>query len=178
MKKAGMFLAIGLVLVVLLATGKAQVQTGGEISFAGGPFRLLIVDETKGFEPTVRVGILAKVLKDSGMVDVSVMLADVDSAYDDPLHGRTPGEDEEPYDIILIVSKGIDDGSAPFVWIVFGSFDGGEGAVDLEAAMEMLGLFRGVIDTVFQGIAEAVDITKDFYPMLLGAFHQASGWLR
>ena len=178
MKKAiGGMIAGGLFLLSLLTVG-AQVQTGGEIVFEGGPFRLLIVDETKGFEATVRVGILAKVLKESGMVDVAVMLVDVDSAYDDPLHGKTPEEGEAPYDIILIVSKGIDDGSAPFVWIVFSSLGEGEEDVDLEAAMEKLGLFRGLIDTIFQGLAEAMDITKDFYPMLLGPFYQASGWLR
>ena len=178
MKRLGLLLAVGFGLVVLSVAGQVQVQTEGEISFVGGPFRLLIVDETKGFETTIRVGILAKGLKDRGKVDVSVLLADVDSAYVDPLLGRTPEEGEEPYDIILIVSKGIDDGSAPFVWIVFGSFDMGGETVDLEGAMEVLGLFRNVIDQVFQGVAEAVDVSKDFYPALLGAFYQANGWLR
>jgi hypothetical protein len=178
MKKGIAGVIVGSLLLLPVFAVGAQGQTGEDIVLPGGPFRLLIVDETKGLEPTVRVGILGKLLQESGMMDVSVLLADVASGYDDPLESESIEKWETPYDIILILSKGIDDGTVPYIWIVFGGFETWGEAIDLEAGMEMLGLFRGIIDQVFEGIAEAVDMTGDLYPVFQAALYRVEGWLR
>jgi hypothetical protein len=163
-------------LFILSTVLGVQRQALGDQQVESEAFRLLLIDETKTFESTVRVGILAKVLQGTGMFEVSVLLAGVETGYDDPLYGRVREENQGPYDMILIVSKGVDDGSLPTVWVVLGTF-GGE-AIDLKASMEMLGAFSGMIDQIFQGVAKAVDVRTDLYPLFFAALYLKEGWLR
>jgi len=116
---------------------------------------LLLVDETKTFSSTMRVGALAGILRKSGMVDVSVKLVDVESSYEDPLSGIA--FTEEPYDLILIISRGIDDGTVGQIWLVTRFFE--EASPEYAAIVAL----SGIIDQIFQGIATATDVTEDLF---------------
>ena len=131
---------------------------------------MLLVDETKTFSSTMRVGALAGILRKTGMVNVSVELIDVESSYENPLSGIALPE--EPHDIILIIPKGIDDGSVKQIWLVTRFFE--------ETSPEFAGLtaLSGIIDQIFQGIAEAVDVSEDLWPGFYAALYLKQGWLR
>ena len=80
--------------------------------------RVLVVDETKTFASTMRVAGLVGGLRSVGLFDVGVTLAEVVGNYDDPLADRTPEEGEEPFDLIVILPRGLDDGSIGQIWVV------------------------------------------------------------
>ncbi len=153
-----------LVAVALAGYGQAESDQG-----ARGGARLLLVDETKTFSSTMRVGALAGILRKSGMVDVSVKLVEVESSYEDPLSGTA--FTEEPYDIILIIPRGIDDGSVKQIWLVTRFFE--------EASPEYVALtaLSAVIDQVFQDLGTATDVTEDLFPGFFAALYLKQGWL-
>ena len=137
------------------------------------PIRVLVVDETKTFNSTMRVAGLVGALRQVGMFDVGVALADVASSYDDPLVDRSPGADEAPYDLIIILPRGLDDGSATQIWIV------SAGIGSLPAAVAAgLDLLSGVVDQVFAGLGEATDVSEDLRPCLLWSVYSMKGWIR
>jgi len=105
MKRFAVRLALAIALIAAL---NAPVQAG---------VRVLVVDETKTLASTMRVAGLVGALRGTGLFDVSHRLADVESSWDDPLAGSEPPPDEAPQDLILIVPRGIDDGSADWIWI-------------------------------------------------------------
>ena len=156
-------------ILVALLPFVAMGQTTGTSDMAGGA-RLLLVDETKTFASTMRVGVLAGILRKTGMVDLSVELVDVESSYGDPLAGLATAE--EAYDIILIIPKGIDDGSVKQIWLVTRFFE--------EASPEYTGLLAlsGIIDQIFQGLATAIDVSEDLWPAGYAALYLQQGWLR
>lgn len=150
---------------------------GGVIGLAQGApgphpqkIRLLLVDETKTFSSTMRVGAVAGILKKNELFDVTVKLIDVDTSYADPLAGETAVG--KPYDIILIFPKGIDDGSVGQIWVVTRGFE--ELSPQCLQGVKML---SALIDKVFAGIAQATDVTADLYPGFLAALYVAEGWL-
>ena len=167
MKKKMLVIMTGI--LVALLPFVAMGQTTGTSDTAGGA-RLLLVDETKTFASTMRVGVLAGILRKTGMVDLSVELVDVESSYGDPLAGLVPAE--EPYDIILVIPKGIDDGSVAQIWLVTRFFEA--------ASPEAVGLaaLSGIIDQIFQGIATAIDVSEDLWPGGYAALYLQQGWLR
>ncbi len=156
-------------ILVALLPFVAMGQTTGTSDMAGGA-RLLLVDETKTFASTMRVGVLAGILRKTGMVDLSVELVDVESSYGDPLAGLAAAE--EPYDIILIIPKGIDDGSVAQIWLVTRFFE--------ETSPESAHLLAlsGLIDQIFQGLATAIDVSEDLWPAGYAALYLQQGWLR
>ena len=104
------------------------------------------------------------------MVDLSVKMVDVDSSYVDPLDGLdTP---EQPYDLVLIIPKGIDNGSVGQIWLASNYYP----PTSTQYAL-VSGLSR-IIDQVFQGIAQATDVTEDLWPAGYAALYLAEGWLR
>jgi hypothetical protein len=153
---------------VLISIG-LSAQTTGEESVAG--VRLLLVDETKTFISTMRVGALAGALKGSRLFEVSVRLVDVESSYEDPLAGAS--SDQAPFDIILILPRGLDDRSVSQIWVVSGGLD--ELAPSVRAGLAGA---SQVLDQVFQGIGEAIDVSEDLWPGLLAALYLQEGWLR
>ena len=155
-------------LSLVLAIGLALVATAQE-SRAG--VRLLVVDETKTFLSTMRVAGLVGALRQAGMFDVSVALGDVASSYDNPLAGRVA--DADPYDIILIVPRGLDDGSIASIWVVSGGLD--LLAPSLRAGIDVA---SAIIDQVFAGIGVSVDVYEDLFPAFLWALYSMEGWIR
>jgi hypothetical protein len=161
--------AVSLLLVVTLAValvGYGQGETDQGIREA----RLLLVDETKTFSSTMRVGALAGILRKSGMVDLSVELVDVETSYGNPLDNVALAD--EPYDLILIIPRGIDDGSVKQIWLVTRFLE--KTSPEYASLMAL----SGIIDQVFQGIAEAIDVREDLWPGFYAALYLKECWLR
>ena len=135
--------------------------------------RVLVVDETKTFNSTMRVAGLVGALRSVGLFDVGVALADVMSSYDDPLADRKPEEGEDAYDLIVVLPRGLDDGSIGQIWVV------SAGLSTLSPGVSTaVGVATGVIDQVFAGIGEAIDVSEDLWPCLLWAVYSKKGWIR
>lgn len=159
MKKAAwMVVAVCLVVTVSVVASAA-------------PFRVLLVDATKTLEATLRVGGLAGAIRQSGLAEVSVLFSDVESPYGDPLAGRDAPT--QPYDLILIVPRGVGDGSASMVWVLVGSAV----AANPEAAASFSLLGSG-IERAFAGAVRALSPLDDLWALFTSAFYVAEGWLR
>ena len=167
MSKKMLVIITGMLVALLPLVGVGQTTGTSDMA---GVARLLLIDETKTFTSTMRVGALAGILRKTGMVDVTVRLVDVESSYDDPLAGFATAE--EPYDIILIIPKGLDDGSVAQIWLVTRFFE--------EESPEDIGLaaLSGIIDQIFQGLATAIDVSEDLWPAGYAALYLQQGWLR
>ena len=155
---------------ILLSSG-VSAQTTGQEDLAG--VRLLLVDETKTFISTMRVGALAGVLKNIGSFDVSVRLVDVLSSYDDPLTTEQLDSGQAPFDVILVLPRGLDDGSVGQIWLATAEMDSLTPTV--RAGVDAASY---IVDQVFQGLAEAIDVSEDLWPGLLAALYLQEGWLR
>ena len=159
--------AIVFALLALLFVASVQVLAQSQQQMK---LRLLLVDETKTFSSTMRVGALAGVLKKTGMVDLSVKMIDVDSSYVDPLAGLDAPK--QPYDLVLIIPRGIDNGSISQIWLVSEYY-----ASSTPQYALLVGLSR-IVDQVFQGIAKATDVAEDLWPAGYAALYHKEGWLR
>jgi len=65
----------------------------------------------------MRVGALAGVLNKMGLFEVCVELVDVLSSYDDPLKTEQLDSGQAPFDVILVLPRGLDDGSVNQIWL-------------------------------------------------------------
>ncbi len=166
MKQARKIIVLALLTLLVLASMQAFAQQ----SQPQMKLRLLLVDETKTFSSTMRVGALAGILKKTGMVDLSVKMIDVDSSYADPLVGLDAPK--QPYDLVLIIPRGIDDGSISQIWLVSEYY----GSSTPQYAL-LAGLSR-IVDQVFKGLATATDVSEDLWPAGYTALYQEEGWLR
>ncbi len=147
-----------------------QVLGQQEEQAAGAPFRVLLVDETKTFASTMRVGALAGVLKKTGVVDLDVKMIDVESSYVDPLAGLPLPE--RPYDLILIVPAGIDDATVAQIWLVSRYYE------QTTPQYVLLTGLSEIADQVFQGSTVATDVSEDLWPAGYASFYLMEGWLR
>ena len=135
----------------------------------GERFALLIVDETKTFSSSIRVQVLASLLNKSGKFALSARFVDVPSSFADPLRGLEP---DRRYDLILIIPRGIDDGTVRQLWIASRPFP--EISEGLRGAIALLKQLAG---RVFIGAAEAVDVTDDLIPGYFATIFIREGWL-
>jgi len=164
-RRIGPFLFV----VLCLGIGAAAAQQDSALSGV----RLLVVDETKTFLATMRVGGLVGALKGIGMFDVGVRFADVEASFSDPLAGRWPDEGLEPYDVVLIVPRGIDDGTADWVWIL------SNGPLSLEPAVAGgIDVIRQVVGLVFEGRVTSTGVHDDLLLGLIYEAYVAKGWMR
>jgi len=155
------------VVVILIMIVAAAVPAA-----AGGGIRVLIVDETKTLAATMRVAGLVGGLKGAGPFDVSYRVADVVSSWDDPLFGVQPSDDA-PYDLVVIVSRGIDDGTSDWVWIL------SDGLSPLPPIVRTgIGMIGAIVDRVFGGRVRALGVYDDFLLPFLSALYVNEGWLR
>jgi len=159
-----------LLVIGLLAVGWAASVAAQE---PPAPVRVLVVDETKSFLSTMRVAGAVGGLKQVPLFEVEVRLADVDSGWDDPLVGGRLPEGAAPYDVIVIIPRGIDDGSIPWIWVVTDWIDGL--APQVRAGHEAI---SQILDQVFVGVGEAIDVSEDLWPGLLWAAYSTKGWIR
>ncbi len=135
--------------------------------------RLLLVDETKTFTSTMKVAGTIGALRQMGLFEVSVRLADVATDYDDPLAGIAPEPDQNPYHLILILPRGLDTKTNVSIWLVSNGLDTlsplVRGAVDL---------ISNVVDQVFAGSGQTIDVSEDLWPGFLWAAHVSKGWIQ
>ena len=137
------------------------------------PARLLLVDQTKTFASTMRVAALAKTLRefDAAPLELTVRLTETTSPYGNPLEDA-PLPPEAPFHMIIIIPRGIDDGTADRIWLIT-TLASSPPSPEWEG-VELLGL---LIDTIFEGVAAAVDPMEDLWPAMLAAGYAAQGWL-
>jgi len=159
-----------LLLIGILSLGWALAVAAQE---APSPVRILVVDETKTFLSTMRVAGAVGALKQMPGLAIDVRFADAASKLADPLAGQMPPEDAEPYDIVVIIPRGIDDASIPWIWIVSGWVPALPAQTQVSVA-----ILSQVIDQVFVGVATAIDVTEDFYPNILWSEYVVKGWIR
>ena len=162
-----------LMVLIAVAALMTAVPLGVLAQEAPPLVRVLVVDETKTFNSTMRVAGLVGALRQVGVFNVGVTLADVTSSYDDPLAGRAPEEGEEAYDLIVVLPRGLDDGSIDQIWIVSAGLNS-----LLPGVSVALDVAAGIVDQVFAGIGEAIDVSKDLWPCLLWAVYSTKGWIR
>ena len=160
-----------MVLLAIAALGIAGLaQSVPAFETATIDARVLLVDETRTFASTMRVGALAGILRQAG-VDLEVRLENAASSYVDPLANiDTP---DVPFDLILIVPIGIENGMAPEVWLLHS----GPASASPEAQAGIAAL-RGVLAAVFDGLAEPVGVLDDLWVGLLASQYAMEGWLR
>jgi len=164
------WLGLTVALAILALGGLIAVAQQEE---AAPPVRLLVVDETKTFLSTMRVGAFVGVLKGTGIFSVDVRFADVTSSWDDPLAGLTPEPDLEPYDIVLVIPLGIDDATVDWVMVVT------DGLAALPpSVLGGLGLIGQVVDGVFEGNVRTIGIYDHLLVALLHGVYLAEGWMR
>jgi len=156
-------------LALLLVLGIASVSIAQEPPAA---MRVLVVDSTKTFLSTMRVGGLVGALKQVGLFEVDVRLSDVSSSFVDPLEGLSRPSDVMPYAAILVVPRGVDDGSAQWIWVVT---DG----LDRLSPGERTGVavISQVVNQVFDGVGTATGVTDDLFPAFLWAVYVQEGWM-
>ncbi len=154
----------------LLLGGVTAVAQSARVSRPTPAVRLLIVDETKTFTSSMRVGITANIVRKMGLFAISADMVDVSSSYVDPLAGKTPPA--QPYDIVIIFPRGLDNGSVHQIWVI---------TRDLAAlppqAQAAVTLLETVINKVFAGVGTATDVNADLFPGLFSALYVREGWL-
>ncbi len=135
--------------------------------------RILIVDETKTFTSTMKVAGTIGALRQMGLFEVSVRLADVDTDYDDPLAGIALETGQDPFDLILILPRGLDTKTNVSIWLVSDWLNAlspfVRGAVDLVS---------NVVDQVFAGSGQTIDVSEDLWPNFLWAVYAKKGWTK
>jgi len=159
-----------LTMLGILCLGWALAATAQD---AGESTRILVVDETKTFVSTMRVAGVVGALRQMPGFAVDVRFEDAAGRLADPLADLIPAEDVEPYDIVLIIPRGIDDASIPWIWIVAGWVP--QLPPRLQASVAIL---SQIVDQAFAGLAEAVDTTEDLYPNILWSEYVVKGWIR
>ncbi len=133
--------------------------------------RILVVDETKTFTSTMKVAGTIGALRQMGLFEVAVQLADVETDFEDPLAGKTLDPDQDLFDLILILPRGLDTKTNVSIWLVsdwLGSLSPFvRGAIDL---------ISNVVDQVFVGSGQTIDVSEDLWPSLLWAVYEKKGW--
>jgi len=104
-----------LFLIGVMLLGGSALTFGQELPPA---VRVLLIDETKTFTSTMKVAGTIGALRQMGLFDVSVRLANVDTDYSDPLAGITPEPDQSPFDLVLILPRGLDTKANVSIWLV------------------------------------------------------------
>lgn len=112
--RTGQRLAITALFFLLTALG-GLYDGGTALGQGQEPFHLLIVDETQTFSSSIRLQVLASLLNRTGLFELTAKFVRVENSFDDPLQGEEP---DRRYDVILIIPKGIDDGTVRQLWVV------------------------------------------------------------
>jgi len=151
---------VGLAVVLVLS---------GVAVHAAGRVGVLLVDETKTLENSMRVQVLASLAKRTGAFDFSARVSDVATSFDHPLAGVKP---TASYDVVLIVPRGLDDGRLAQIWILSRPIDR-----DMPATVRAgLRLLAALAEQVFPGV-DAVNVDEDLIPAYLAALLAMEGWL-
>ncbi len=158
-----------IVFLLVLGGGSGLRALGQGAEGTSPPFQLLIVDETQTFGSTIRLQVLASLLNKTKGFELTAKFVRVESSFDDPLQGEEP---EQRYDIVLIIPKGVDDGTMRQLWLATRPWV--ELPEGLRSAVEQL---KAIANEVFRGAAVAVDGTEDLIPAYFAALFMREGWL-
>jgi hypothetical protein len=143
----------------------------GAVTVGAAPYRVLLVDGTKTLEATLRVGGLAGAIRQSGFAEVSVIFSNVTSAFADPLVGQPLPT--TPFDLIIIIPRGVGDGTSDLVWLLIAGSPGAN-----PAASSALSLLSSGMGLVFGGGVRALGPLDDLWATLTASLYAAEGWLR
>jgi len=160
-------IALAVVAVLGVAGFAQQAATTAPETLAA---RVLLIDESRTFATTMRVGALAGILRDVG-VDLEVRLESVSTSYVDPLAEAVVPD--EPFDLILIVPAGIDDGTVHEVWLLYS-----HRTATSPEALSVLEPLHALLGAVFDGIGTPADVAEDLWVGLLASYYEMRGWLR
>ena len=162
---------IALAIVAVLGLGIAGfAQSAATNDPSAAIARVLLIDETRTFAATMRVGALAGALRQAG-VDLEVRLETVPTSYIDPL--AEADAPDEPFDLVLLIPMGIEDGSAREVWMLYSRATAM--SADSHATLEPL---RALLAAVFDGVASPVGVADDLWVAGLASLYEARKWLR
>lgn len=160
---------LGLLFIGALLVG-ATLMAGAQE--APPSVRLLLIDETKTFTSTMKVAGTIGALRQFGLFDVSVRLGDEESDYEDPLLGALPEPGHEPFDLILILPRGLDTKTNVGIWLVSEWIDylspAVRGAIDVVST---------VVDQVFAGSGQTIDVSEDLWPNFFWSAYASKGWM-
>ena len=134
---------------------------------------LLVVNEAKSFELTMRVQGFVGALKNRSEVVAKAKNVEVGSPTENPLEG----EKDLALDVVIIVPHTIETGSIKQIWIVTRPLS----SVPLEARSQVRQLLAKLKDGVrqaFSGKAEPVGVNDDFIPAYFSTLFLKQGVLR
>jgi hypothetical protein len=132
---------------------------------------LLLVDETQTLQASLMVQVYARVLQESGLFNFDAKVVSVQSSYDDPL-GVNPTE--KRYELIVIVPRGIEDGSVPQIWMITKPI-GPQTRPQLLAAMELV---RQRVEQGSGGLFKALTVMDDGALGIFATIFERHGWLK
>ena len=161
----------GVLFVGLVVVGSLVAAAADGDAPSGSLYRVLVIDGTKTLMSTMRVVGLAGGIRQSGVADVTMTLAEDLGPFDDPLRDRP--RPDMPFDLILIVPRGIDDGTASRIWILVAG-----NPRENPLIAQAIELLRAGIGRAFAGIAFAVTPLDDLWAALTASFYVLEGWLQ
>ncbi len=159
LKRLGLFTLVTLGLLV------------GESSAQSSKVDLLLVDETETLQASLMVQVYARVLQESGLFNFEAKVVRVKSSYDDPLGVNTT---EKRYELIVIVPKGIEDGSVPQIWLITKPI-GPQTRPELLAALEFI---RQRVAQGSGGLLSALTVMDDGALGIFATVFEHHGWLK
>ena len=165
-----------LYLIIAMLLGWANLALAHEFSPTIEPspaIHILVVDGTKTFSSTIRVAGIISLLRQMGSFEVAVHLADMETDFEDPLAGEIPQQNQGPFDLILILPRGLDTKMDVSIWLV------SDGLYSLSPCVRVaVGLVSNVVDQFFTSASQTIDVSEDLWPGFLWAAYLSKGWIR
>lgn len=149
------------IIVTLVSSAQAQ----------SNKIDLLLVDETQTLQASLMVQIYARALQESGLFNLEAKIARVESSYDDPLGVNTT---DKKYELIVIVPRGIEDGSVPQIWLITLPI-GPQTRPELLAAIELI---RQRVAQGSAGLFKALTVLDDAALGIFSSVFERHGWLK
>ncbi len=132
---------------------------------------LLLVDETQTLQASLLVQIYARALQESGLFNLDAKVVSVRSSYDDPLGVNLT---EKRYELIVIVPRGIEDGSVPQIWMITRPI----GPQTRPQLLNALELIRQRVEQGSAGLFKALTVMDDGALGIFSSVFEQHGWLK
>lgn len=132
---------------------------------------LLLVDETETLQASLMVQVYARALQESGLFNFDAKIVRVKSSYDDPLGVNTT---DKKYELIVIVPKGIEDGSVPQIWLITQPI-GPQTRPELLRAIQLI---RERVAQGSNGLFKALTVLDDAVLGIFAVIFERNGWLK
>lgn len=155
---------IGILIAFLLGWGATASQAEPQ------KVELLLVDETQTLQASILVQILAQALLETDLFQLEAKIVDVPSSFHDPL-GLNPTE--KKYELILIIPRGLEDGSLRQLWIA-------TQPITHKTRPQLMVAIETIKSLIAQGTAgrlEALGVMDDLIPAWFAAIFARNGWL-